>query len=59
MSSASYVIARPIALLAGQVEALLDRRTRYRRTEYLVHWKGWTAEHDTWEPRKHIEEQVS
>jgi hypothetical protein len=23
-------------------------------THYLVRWRGWTAEHDTWEPAHHL-----
>jgi hypothetical protein len=31
-----------------EVEAILDERTRYRRKEYLVHWKGYPDEDNMW-----------
>jgi hypothetical protein len=27
--------------------------------EYLVKWKGYTAEHDTWEPKENVENAKS
>jgi transposase len=37
------------------VERLVDRRTRRGgRVEYLVRWRGYGEEDDTWEPRAHL-----
>ena len=33
---------------------LMDSRKRSRRTEYLVHWKGYQKSEATWEPHSHI-----
>jgi hypothetical protein len=31
-----------------EVEAILDHRIRYRRKEYLIHWKGYPDEDNMW-----------
>ncbi|XP_078510148.1 chromobox protein homolog 8 [Lissotriton helveticus] len=35
-------------------EALLKRRVRKGRMEYLVKWKGWSQKYSTWEPEENI-----
>uniref|UniRef100_A0A915AXR4 Chromo domain-containing protein n=2 Tax=Parascaris univalens TaxID=6257 RepID=A0A915AXR4_PARUN len=35
-------------------EALLKDRKRKGKIEYLVKWKGWSAKHNSWEPRENI-----
>ncbi|XP_054149124.1 chromobox protein homolog 8 isoform X1 [Melozone crissalis] len=35
-------------------EALLKRRIRKGRMEYLVKWKGWSQKYSTWEPEENI-----
>ena len=44
----------PPDLIAGEeeweVEAIVGHRTRRKKTEYLVHWKGYPASERTWEP---------
>ena len=49
-----------------EVERVLKTRQRNGKTEYLIRWKGWSPDDDTWEPiehlsnaRRHIEEYES
>ncbi|XP_030638737.1 chromobox protein homolog 6a [Chanos chanos] len=35
-------------------EAILKRRVRKGRIEYLVKWKGWALKYSTWEPEENI-----
>ena len=34
-----------------EVESIIDSRWKGRRLEYLVHWKGYSDEDCTWEPK--------
>jgi len=40
--------------LVWHIERVLDKRTRYRRTEYLIKWKGLPTSKASWEPLKHL-----
>lgn len=33
-----------------EIERILDSRIRYRRTEYLVTWRGYNDAHNQWIP---------
>lgn len=38
-----------------EVERIVDRRKNNKgKTEYLVHWRGFSREEDTWEPESHL-----
>ena len=37
-----------------EVEKILNKRKRYGKVEYLVWWKGYTAEEDTWEKESNL-----
>lgn len=38
------------------MEKIVDVRNKKDGTqEFLVHWKNWAAEYDTWEPEKHLQ----
>jgi len=38
-----------------EVEKILNKRTVRGKEKFLVRWKGYTAEEDTWENRKNLE----
>ena len=37
-----------------EVEKILDMRTRRSQKQYLIHWKGYSSAHDSWEPWENI-----
>jgi len=36
------------------VEKILNKRTVWGKEKFLVRWKGYTAEEDTWESRENL-----
>ena len=38
-----------------EVEKILNKRKIRGVEKYLVHWKGFTAEHNSWEKREDLE----
>jgi Chromo (CHRromatin Organisation MOdifier) domain len=37
-----------------EVEEILGSRRRYRKLQYLLKWKGYSAAHNTWEPVENV-----
>jgi hypothetical protein len=50
------IVLPPAPLQNGDfvVERLLDRRRRYGKLQYLVQWKGYGPEHNSWEPERNV-----
>ena len=44
---------------AYEVETILDKKKIKNKIHYLVKWKGYTATHNSWEPRTILMEDVS
>ena len=40
--------------LEYEVEEILDSRKKYGKTQYLVHWKGYPREEDSWQPEANV-----
>src|ERR1700726_3386047 len=38
-----------------EVETVRDSRKRRNKVQYLIHWKGYPPEEDTWEPLSNLE----
>lgn len=37
-----------------EVESVVDSHLRQGKLEFLIHWKGYTIEHDSWEPEVNL-----
>ena len=37
-----------------QVDRILDKRVKNSKTEYLLSWKGYGPEENTWEPKANL-----
>ena len=50
----------PPELIEGEEEYVVDRILNSRRhgrnkqLQFLIHWKGYSAAHDSWEPAKEV-----
>ncbi len=40
--------------LEWEVESIVAHRPAHRSHEYLIRWKGFTSDEDTWEPESHL-----
>lgn len=38
-----------------EVESILDAEGRGKKRTYLVKWKGWSSDYDSWEPVEHLD----
>jgi len=43
-----------MALNTYEVEKILDKKVRNKEEFYLVKWKGYPTEENTWEPSRHL-----
>jgi len=52
------ILPKPVIIEEGEefeVEKILNKRTIRRKEKFLVRWKDYTAEEDTWESRENLE----
>ncbi|TFY52450.1 hypothetical protein EVJ58_g10012 [Rhodofomes roseus] len=53
----------PVLTIDGQeeyyVDHILDERPRGRGRQYLVRWKGWGPEHDSWLPGRELQDNAA
>merc|ERR1712141_837018 len=38
-----------------EVEEIVEKRMKKGKAEYLIKWKGWSHDDDTWEPRSNLD----
>jgi hypothetical protein len=38
-----------------EIEKVLSARKRKGTNQYLVQWKGWPSNYDSWEPEDHLQ----
>jgi len=38
-----------------EVEEIVEKRIKKGKAEYLIKWKGWSHDDDTWEPRSNLD----
>ena len=52
------VVPPPLVIIKGEkeyeVEKILSKRKQYSKVEYLVWWKEYTVEGDTWKKKKNL-----
>ena len=46
---------KPVIIKGEEVEKIINKRMVRGREKFLVRWKGYMAEEDTWESRKNLE----
>ena len=46
---------KPVIIKGEEVEKIINKRMVRGREKFLVRWKGYTVEEDTWESRENLE----
>ena len=49
---------KPTVMGIYEVERIVAKRVRGRKTEYLIHWQNYSPSENTWEPAKHLPEDL-
>ena len=51
-------VVPPQVLGEYNVERIVAKRFRDRKAFFLVRWKGYDPEEDTWEPKQHLPDDI-
>ena len=43
---------------AWEVQEIMDSKRYQGKIKYLIHWKGYTHDNDTWEPLENLKDAI-
>ena len=49
---------KPTVMGIYEVERIVAKRVKGRKTEYFIHWQNYSPSENTWEPAEHLPEDL-